>query len=89
MRLALLHVLAIACSAALSAAGPQDSSQRRRKRNWNVYSNGTSLDETGEGFLLEGPAGLAKRDGTKYVFMHHVRYNFQSSFVFLIQFDVY
>lgn len=37
----------------------------KRKRNWNVFSNRSQL-------IAEDPAELQKRDGTKYVFMHHV-----------------
>ena len=38
---------------------------RRHKRNWSAFTNRTVLN-------LENPSELEKRDGTKYVFMHHV-----------------
>ena len=42
------------------------SSSIKHKRNWNTFSNQTN-------FIRENPAELQKRDGSKYVFMHHVR----------------
>ena len=37
----------------------------KHKRNWSTFTNRTVLN-------LENPSELKKRDGTKYVFMHHV-----------------
>ncbi|KAF9559027.1 hypothetical protein CPC08DRAFT_763569 [Agrocybe pediades] len=72
MLLRLLPTLVAAHLLAISFAKPQSRSSEgttiRRKRNWDVYPNST-LHRS----LTESPAELEKRDGTKYVFMHHTR----------------
>ncbi|KAF9529116.1 glycosyl hydrolase family 71-domain-containing protein [Crepidotus variabilis] len=43
-------------------------SSLRRRKNWNTYTNQTEARSS-----VDFPSQLVKRDGTKYVFMHHVR----------------
>ena len=43
----------------------------RARKDWSVFNNASSG--------TDDQVGLVKRDGGKYVFMHHVRLNFVSS----------
>ncbi|PPR05439.1 hypothetical protein CVT26_011317 [Gymnopilus dilepis] len=61
----LRQVLALAALVSLSNVGTLAATSYKGKRNWNLFSNRTSL-------YPENPAELQKRDGTKYVFMHHI-----------------
>ncbi|KAH9476860.1 Glucan endo-1,3-alpha-glucosidase agn1 [Psilocybe cubensis] len=69
MRLTLLNVLSltalfISSTNAFQQNSGSHSSTIRRRRNWSHYTNGTEPQG-------DDPAELFKRDGTKYVFMHH------------------
>lgn len=55
-----------ALAAVLPSSARLPNSSIKHKRNWNAFSNQTKL-------IREDPAELRKRDGSKYVFMHHVR----------------
>ncbi|KDR78300.1 hypothetical protein GALMADRAFT_94936 [Galerina marginata CBS 339.88] len=68
MHIHLFHILALTFFVSFSTAQqdrPTGTITPRRKRNWDVFSNRTAL-------APEDPSELQKRDGTKYVFMHHV-----------------
>ncbi|KAF9484188.1 hypothetical protein BDN70DRAFT_181683 [Pholiota conissans] len=51
--------------ASSTAFATSDASSIRHRRNWSTFSNRTVL-------LPEDPVELQKRDGSKYVFMHHI-----------------
>jgi len=57
-------ILSLLVSLSTAARSPHSSSLRH-KRNWSAFTNRTVLN-------FEDPSELEKRDGTKYVFMHHV-----------------
>ncbi|PPQ83225.1 LOW QUALITY PROTEIN: GH-71 [Psilocybe cyanescens] len=68
MRISLFNALVLTSLFISSTAALQQgahTSSIRRRRNWSLYSNRTALQ-------TDDPAELKKRDGTKYVFMHHV-----------------
>lgn len=65
MQLLLYQFLALIALASLSDVRTLAATSYKGKQNWSRFSNKTTL-------YPEDPAELQKRDGTKYVFMHHV-----------------
>ncbi|KAF8900122.1 glycosyl hydrolase family 71-domain-containing protein [Gymnopilus junonius] len=65
MQLLFYQVLAFTALASFSNLRALAATPYKGKRNWSLFSNRTIL-------YPEDPAELQKRDGTKYVFMHHV-----------------
>ncbi|KAF8970709.1 glycosyl hydrolase family 71-domain-containing protein [Flammula alnicola] len=59
-----LFALALFLSSSIASNSLNSDISVKRKRNWSIYSNRTVLHP-------ENPAELQKRDGAKYVFMHH------------------
>ena len=71
MRFQLFELVVLSLFVSLSTATvtgpptPNVPTPLRHKQNWSTLTNRTVLN-------LENPSELEKRDGTKYVFMHHV-----------------
>ena len=71
MRFQLFELVVLSLFVSLSTATvtgpptPNVPTPLRHKQNWSTLTNRTVLNP-------ENPSELEKRDGTKYVFMHHV-----------------